>query len=108
MPPEDTARIRHIIEAAEAASRFVEGRQRAELDSDLMLQFALVRAVEIIGEAASKVSIEMRKARPEIPWAEIVAMRNRLIHAYFKINLNILWKTVTNEIQPYSNCFDPC
>ena len=63
------------------------------LDTDRMLLFALVRAIEIIGEAASKVTLETRAAVPEVPWLQIVAMRNRLAHAYFDIDRNILWQT---------------
>jgi uncharacterized protein with HEPN domain len=69
-----------------------------DLDTDLMLRFALVRAIEIVGEAASKLSLEMRAAAPSIHWPAIVAMRNRLVHAYFDIDHDVLWKTATEEI----------
>lgn len=87
-----------MIEAAEAARRFIDGRRRGDLDVDLQIQFALVRAVEIIGEAASKVSAEARAVAPEVPWPQIVAMRNRLIHAYFDVDQDVLWNTVNEEI----------
>ena len=77
---------------------FIANRQRADLDTDEMLLFALVRAAEIIGEAASKVSDETRRTMPSVPWQQIVSMRNRLIHAYFVIERDIVWKTVTEEI----------
>ncbi len=86
MPPEDAIRIGHMIEAAEAAAGFIAGRQRSDLDSDRMLLFALVRAIEIIGEAASKLSPDARAAMPSVPWANVVAMRHRLVHAYFDID----------------------
>jgi uncharacterized protein with HEPN domain len=73
-----------MIEAAEACQRFVSGGSRAELEINLMLRFALVRAAEIFGEAASKVSLETRESAPSIPWREIVAMRNRLIPCLFR------------------------
>lgn len=98
MKPDDIIRLRHMIEAGEAALGFIARRSRSDLGSDLMLQFALVRAVEIIGEAASKVSAETRSSAPAIPWPQIVAMRNRLVHAYFDIDRDILWVTVTEEI----------
>jgi uncharacterized protein with HEPN domain len=98
MQPDDGVRIRHMIEAAESAQRFITGRHRGDLDTDEMLLFALVRAIEIIGEAASKTSEEIRSALPSVPWPAIVSMRNRLIHAYFDIDRNILWKTVTEEV----------
>lgn len=74
MQPEDAIRVQHMIEAAEAVQSFIAGRRRIDLDSDRMLLFALVRAVEIIGEAASKLGPEARAAIPSVPWASIVAM----------------------------------
>ena len=100
MQPEDAIRIRHMIEAANAVQSFIADRRRIDLDSDRMLLFALVRAIEIIGEAASKLSPEARTVMPSVPWASIVAMRHRLVHAYFDIDRTILWKTATEEIPP--------
>ncbi|MFH0810607.1 MAG: HepT-like ribonuclease domain-containing protein [Pseudomonadota bacterium] len=93
-------RIRHMIEAAETSQVFIAGRQRSDVDTDQMPRFALVRAIEIIGEAASKVTPETRALTASVPWAAIISMRNRLIHAYFDVNHDILWKTVTEEIPP--------
>ena len=83
-----------MIEAAELALSFVTGRERADLDSDAMLRLALTRAVEVVGEAAGQVSEAGRAELPAVPWAQIVGMRNRLVHAYFDINRDILWDTV--------------
>lgn len=98
MRVEDGVRIRHMIDAAESALRFINRRQRADLEQDEMLSFALVRAVEVIGEAASKVTAEGRADLPGVPWAAVTGMRNRLIHAYFDINLDILWATVEQAL----------
>lgn len=98
MRPDDLVRLRHMIEAAETACQFIEGRQRSELDADRMLLFALVRAVEVIGEAAARVSPETRAATPSVPWAAIIGMRNRLVHAYFDIDHDIVWKTAADEL----------
>ena len=68
------------------------------MDTDRMLLFAVVRAIEILGEAASKISVETRTAIAGIPWASIISMRNRLIHGYFDINTDVVWTTITNEI----------
>lgn len=87
-----------MLEAAENTQRFISAKSRADLDTDPMLLFALVRAIEIVGEAASRVSAEQRTASPTVPWTAIVAMRNRLIHAYFDIDRDIVWRTVTEEI----------
>jgi len=74
------------------------GRQRDDLESDRMLLFAVVRAIEVLGEAASRISAELRERAPDVPWAAIVATRNRLIHGYFDIDSTVVWKTVTEEI----------
>ncbi len=87
-----------MIEAAETALAFVGGRKRADLDLDRMLLFAVVRAIEIVGEAAAKVSEETRTSVPDIPWGGIVGMRNRLIHGYFDIDTAIVWKTLSDEL----------
>lgn len=87
-----------MIDAAENSAAFVAGRTRADLQNDNMLQFALVRAVEIVGEAASKVSAETRAMSLEIPWQAIVGMRNRLVHAYFDVDTDVLWVAVRSEV----------
>jgi uncharacterized protein with HEPN domain len=98
MQPDDRARILHMLEAADAAANFISGRTREDLERDLMLRFALVPAVEVFGEAATKVSASMKAESSGIPWLEIGGMRNRLVHAYFDNNPNILWKAATEEI----------
>ena len=98
MSPDDAIRLRHMADAAESASRFCQGRTRADLDSDDMLRFALTRAVQIIGEAANKVSIDARAQIPGIAWPAIVGMRNRLVHAYFDVDSEILWTTVSERL----------
>ena len=103
MRTEDTVRLRHMIEAAESAAQFIADRSRSDLDSDRMLLFAVVRAIEVVGEAASKLSEEFRAAHPGIPWRAIVGMRNRLIHAYFDIDTQTVWETTTQELPPILN-----
>ncbi len=98
MRPDDRNRILHMIEAAEAVSEFTAGRKAADLASDRMLLFAVLRAIEILGEAASKISPATRAIGAAVPWKQIVATRNRLIHGYFDIDHAIVWKTATEEI----------
>lgn len=98
MRPDDAIRIRHMIEAAESCRQFIVGRQRADLDTDQMLLFAVIRAIEVIGEAASRVSQETRSSTPSVPWPAIISMRNRLVHAYFDVDCDIVWKTVSEEV----------
>ncbi len=100
MNPHDRVRLQHLTDALNSAIRFVQGRGRSDLDADEMLLFALVRAVEIAGEAASQVTAETRAQPPDLPWNSTVGMRNRLVHAYFDINREILWTTVTEAAPP--------
>jgi uncharacterized protein with HEPN domain len=87
-----------MLEATREAIGFARERRRKDLDRDRMLLLSLVKALEMIGEAASKVTVETRDSCPEIPWSEIVAMRNRLIHVYFDINAEIVWQTVIDDL----------
>lgn len=87
-----------MIEAAETACGFVSGRARGDLDADHMLVFALVRAIEIVGEAGSRVNASTRETASEIPWSLIISMRNRLVHAYFDVDHDVVWKTATEEL----------
>ncbi len=94
----DRHRIEHMLEAALQATEFVRGRSRNDLESDVQLRLALLRALEIVGEAASRVTPETQAAYPEIPWRLAVSTRNRLIHAYFDIDLDIIWTTATHSL----------
>jgi len=87
-----------MLDAAEQAISFAHGRKREDLDKDRQFVFALVRCLEIIGEAATRVSVELREEQPRLPWAKMTSTRNRLIHAYFDINLDIVWHTVSEEL----------
>jgi len=90
MQSDDSIRLRHMRDAAREALGFVQNRTRAHLDHDLQLVWALVKAIEIIGEAAYQLSLEARAEVPGLPWDKIIGMRHRLVHAYFDINLDIL------------------
>jgi uncharacterized protein with HEPN domain len=98
MQPEDRVRLRHMKDAAETALGFIAGRNRRDLDTDQLLFLGLARAIEIVGEGASKVSLESRRALPAIPWPEIISMRHRLAHAYMDIERDVLWQTVVDDM----------
>jgi uncharacterized protein with HEPN domain len=100
MRKDDAIRLRHMLDAAREAIEFTQGRTRADLNSDRKLVLALVKDVEIIGEAAYQVSQPGRNKLPDIPWDDIIRMRHRLVHAYFDINLDILWRTVQDDLPP--------
>lgn len=98
MPPDDAIRIRHLIEAAETAMRFADGRSRADLDDDEMLRLALTKLVEIVGEAAKQVTDATKAAHPAVPWSAAARMRDRLVHHYFDIDIDVLWATVEEDL----------
>ena len=98
MPNADVIRLRHMREAAASALEMATGRTRTELDENMMLRMALTRCLEILGEAAAKVTPATRAQLPSIPFGQIVSMRNRLIHAYFDVDLDIVWTTVSEDL----------
>lgn len=98
MRKDDGIRLRHMRDAAREAMAFAKGKSRSDLSSDRMRVLSLIKSIEIIGEAASTVTQEFRDRYPEIPWKDIVAMRNRLIHVYFDIDLDRVWDTITDDL----------
>ena len=87
-----------ILIAARRAMSYMEGSSRAEFEQNEMLQDAIIRPLEILGEAASRVSEDYQEAHPEIPWHKMIGMRNRLIHEYFRVNYGAVWDTVQDDL----------
>ncbi len=100
MPPEDRIRLEHMLEAATKARSLAKGRERDHLVQDEPFLMALIKYLEIIGEAAAKTTDETQRANPAIPWRQIVGMRNRLIHVYFDVNIYLVWRTVDEDLPP--------
>ena len=98
MQPDDDIRLRHMLDSAKEAVEFATGKSRTDLDDDRKLSLAIIKSIEIIGEAASKVSDVCKAENDTIPWLDIVGMRNRLSHGYFDVNLDIVWETVQTDI----------
>ena len=98
MAKSDFVRLRHMLEAAQICLNFVADKKRRDLENDKMLSFAVVRALEIFGEAAAHISKSFQLKHPKIEWKAIVGMRNRLIHAYFDIDFDIVWEALQYEI----------
>ena len=96
--PEDKIRLRHMLDASLEIQQYVQSATREDLNHDTKLVHSLVHLFEIIGEAANQVSVELREKATDIPWFIIIGMRNRLIHAYFDINLDVVWSTSTEDI----------
>ena len=100
MRHEDEERLQHMLDAAKEAVAFARGLDLKGLEKDRRTTLALVKEVEIVGEAASKITETLRSQMREIPWADIIGMRHRLVHAYFEIDVEILWKTVQEALPP--------
>ena len=95
---DDTVPMRHMLDHAREALAMVGGRSRHDLDPDRMLQLALTHLVEIIGEAANRVSGEGRSRHPYSPWQDAINTRNRFIHGYDTVDYDIVWKIATQEL----------
>jgi uncharacterized protein with HEPN domain len=97
-PREDTVLLSDMLDYARRAVIAVEAKSREALDTDAVLAGALERFVEVVGEAASRLTEATRGMAPDIPWHEIIAMRNRLVHGYFAVDLDILWTVVSDDL----------
>ena len=98
MRRDDEICVRHMLDAAREAVSFAQGRTRDDLSTDRQLVLALVKDIEIVGQAATRITEPTRRSLPEVPWERIIGMRHRLVHAYFDINLDIVWKTAREEL----------
>lgn len=100
MDKTDQIRLQHMLDAAHEARQFVVGIDRSVLDTNRILLLALVRELEVIGEAASRVSEACRQQYPQIVWRDIIDMRNYLIHGYFKVDADLVWSTIQDDLPP--------
>lgn len=100
MQEADLVRLKHMLDAATEIFEFTRDKNRDDLDNDRKLSLSVVHLLEIVGEAASGISVEVQNNYTQIPWRVIIGMRNRLIHGYFDIDLDIVWKTVIQDIPP--------
>ncbi len=98
MHQNDKIRLRHMLDAAKEAVGFAVGKSRKDLDVDRKLTLAIIKSIEIIGEAASKVTETCRAEKDNIPWKDVISMRNRLTHGYFDVNLDVVWETIQTDI----------
>lgn len=90
--------LHHILDAILIIEEYIEGASWDDLTQKRLLQDGLVRQLTIIGEAAGRVSASVQQAHPEIPWSEIIGMRHRLVHDYFRIDLVTVWETVQHDL----------
>lgn len=102
---EDIVRLKHMRDHAREAVSMAAGLSRLDFERNRMLQLALMRLVEMIGEAAGRVTDDGRGAIA-LPWSEIIGMRHRLVHGYDNVNLNVLWDTVEMDLSPLIRTLD--
>jgi uncharacterized protein with HEPN domain len=98
MSRRDILPVHQMLDYAREAVTILQDKQRADLENDRLLDLALTRLLEIIGEAANRVPEEIHEAHPEIAWGQIISLRNRLIHGYDSIDFDILWTIVKNDL----------
>ena len=102
MPPKtphsDQVRLKHMCDAIREAMAFAKGKTLVDLEKDRKLTLALIKEIEILGEAAGRVSAGFRKKHTQVPWDLITATRNRLIHGYFDVDTEIVWKTISEDL----------
>ncbi len=98
MPGDDGIRLRHMLDAAKEAMKLAERKTSNDIENERLLNLSLVRLIEVVGEAANRVSAEGRSRYPNIPWPAIIGMRNRMIHGYDSIDFEILYKTINEDL----------
>jgi len=94
---DDSIYIDHILNSINRILDYISGKDRQAFEADLVTQDAVVRQLEVIGEATKRVSKELRSKHPDIPWADIVGMRDVLIHDYIDVDLGVVWKTASEN-----------
>ncbi|MDX8430303.1 MAG: DUF86 domain-containing protein [Candidatus Algichlamydia australiensis] len=101
MENKDLLRLMHMLDSTNAILDFSKGKRKASLRNNRLYQSAVLRELEIIGEAAGQISDKTKKKFPHIPWKALVGMRNRLIHAYFDVDHEIVWKTIRESLPTF-------
>jgi len=99
-PPSDRARLTHMVEAIDLLAEFVAGMDYASFLEDRKTQLSVERLLEILGEAANHISLELQSQYPHIPWRQITDLRNVVSHQYFRIRTEIIWEVATADVPP--------
>lgn len=96
----DRKRLEHILAAIDRVVRYTNGKTFDDLIEDDMMYYAVVKNIEMMGEAANMLTTEFQNAHPETPWKMVKGMRNYIVHEYFQIDNNVVWDVVSNELNP--------
>ena len=106
MAGRDDDRLAHMLAAARKAVALTADRTRGDLDDDEVLALALTRLLEILGEASKGISAATKERYPDLPWSQMAATRDRLIHGYFSVDLDIVWEIVRHDLPPVVAALD--
>lgn len=90
--------LQQMLDHTREACSLIQGRSRADLDSDRLLNLSLVRLLEVVGEAAHRIPPEKRAKYSQIPWIEVIGLRHRLIHGYDRVDFDILWSILSDDL----------
>lgn len=96
--PNNQVRLQHMLDAANKAAHLLDGQTRESLNEDEVVVLAVIRLLEVLGEAANGISNEFQKDHPQIPWKEMIGARNHLIHGYFDVDLDIVWQIIKTDL----------
>ena len=99
-PRKDKERLEHIIAAIERVERYIKDKTYDDLQSDDMMFYAVVKNIEMMGEAANMLTAEFQSSHAETPWKMVKGMRNYIVHEYFQIDNIVVWDVATKELQP--------
>jgi uncharacterized protein with HEPN domain len=99
----DELRLRHILDAAERILDYLSGVERDQFLGNRLLQDAVIRNLEIIGEACVNLTPALRDAHPDVPWQRASGIRNRLVHGYFDVDLSVVWQTAKDSVSPFAS-----
>lgn len=97
----DLIRLKHMLDSTNAILSFIKGKRRSNLDKNRLLTSGIIRELEILGEAAGQITVKTKNQFPELPWKQLTGMRNRLIHAYFDVDHDIIWKTIKDYLPAF-------
>ena len=103
---DDRVRLRHMVDHAREAISMLRGHSREDLDRDRKLNLALVRLLEVVGEAAARIEPGVQAQIIGVPWSQVIGLRHRLIHGYDDVDFSILWQIVTEDLPPLVSAID--
>ncbi len=98
MKKDDSVYLRHIIDAFMQIEHYMDGVSHEEFFNNKLLQDGVIRQLEVTGEAARNLSDDLRNEYPQVPWRQMIGLRNRMIHAYFNVDLQIIWEIVRGDL----------